>query len=108
MFIKIAITEIDRPDHPSKQITQKVFQNSLKRQGWTFIKKKKTAINRSDRQNTEKYNFTIFTYRKVIRKLNQTQCHHSTTITQSNLYEVNSSGYFKCKGSFTEEFQSFF
>ena len=41
MFIKIAITEIDRPDRPSKQITQKVFQNLLKRQGWTFIKEKK-------------------------------------------------------------------
>ena len=52
MFIKIAITEIDRPDHPSKQITQKVFQNLLKRQGWTFIKEK-TVINCLDRQNTK-------------------------------------------------------
>ena len=35
---------------------------------------------------------------------------HSTTIAQlktlSNLYEVNSSRHYKCKGPFTEEFQS--
>ena len=107
MFIKIAITEIDRPDRPSKQITQKVFQNLLKRQGWTFIKKKKNSDQLLGSPKTqEKYNFTIFTYHKVIRKLNQTQHHHSTTITQSNLYKVNSSRYYKCKGLFTEEFQS--
>ena len=46
------------------------------------------------------------TYHKVIRKLNQTQCHHSTTITRSNLYKGNSSRHYKCKGLFTEEFQS--
>ena len=107
MFIKTAITEIDRPDRPSKQITQKVFQNLLKRQGWTFIKKEKKQLAITQITKTqEKYNFTIFTYHKVIRKLNQTQCHHSTTSTQSNLYEVNSSGYYKCKGLCTEEFQS--
>ena len=110
MFIKTAITEIDRPDCPSKQITQKVFQNLLKRQGWTFIKKeKKKKKQRSIAQiarTQEKYNFTISTYHKVIQKLNQTQRHHRTTITQSNLYKVNSSGYYKCKGLFTEEFQS--
>ena len=47
------------------------------------------------------------TYHKVIQKSDQTQCHHSTTITQSNLYKVNSSRYYKCIGLFTEEFQSF-
>ena len=36
----------------------------------------------------------------------QTQCHHSATITLSKLYEVNSSRHYKCKGLFTEEFQS--
>ena len=46
------------------------------------------------------------TYHKVTRKFNQTQHHHSTTITQSNLYKVNSSRHYKCKGLFTEEFQS--
>ena len=40
--------------------------------------------------------------------MNQTQHHHSTPITQSNLYEVNSSRHYKCKGLFTEEFQSYF
>ena len=45
-------------------------------------------------------------YCKVTLKLNQTHCHHSTTITQSNLYEVNSSRHYKCKGLFTEEFQN--
>ena len=51
MFMKIAIIEIDHPDCPSKQITQKDFQNLLKRQGWTSIKEK-TVINCSDHQNT--------------------------------------------------------
>ena len=46
------------------------------------------------------------TYHKVIQKSDQTQRHHSTTITQSNLYEVNSSRHYKSKGLFTEEFQS--
>ena len=46
------------------------------------------------------------TIRKVTLRSNQTQCHHSTIITQSNLYEVNSSRHYKCKGLFTEEFQS--
>ena len=46
------------------------------------------------------------TYSKVTLRSNQTQHHHSTTITQSNLYEVNSSRHYKCKGLFTEEFQS--
>ena len=40
--------------------------------------------------------------------MNQTQHHHSTPITQSNLYKVNSSRHYKCKGLFTEEFQSYF
>ena len=57
-----------------------------------------------------KYKRTIIllfsTYYKVTLKPYQTQCHHSTTITQSNLYEVNSSRHYKCKGLFTEEFQS--
>ena len=43
---------------------------------------------------------------KVTLRLNQTQHHHSTIITQSNLYKVNSSRHYKCKGLFTEEFQS--
>ena len=43
---------------------------------------------------------------KVTLRSNQTQCHHITIITQSNLYEVNSSRHYKCKGLFTEEFQS--
>ena len=48
------------------------------------------------------------TYQKVIRKLDQTQRHHSTTITLSNLYEVNSSRHYKCKGLLTEEFSKYF
>ena len=50
----------------------------------------------------------FFTYCKVTQKSNQTQRQHSTTITQSNLYEVNSSRHYKCKGLFMEEFQSIF
>ena len=56
----------------------------------------------------EKYNFTIFYIFQSNSKSNQTQHHHSTIITQSRLYEVNSSRYYKCKGLFTEEFQSIF
>ena len=110
MFIKIAITEIDRPDSPSKQITQKVFQDLLKRQGWTFIKKKKkqrsiTWITKTQ----EKYSFTIF---YLSQSNSKNRIKHSTTIvhlkTQSNLYKVNSSRHYKCKGLFTEEFQQYF
>ena len=43
---------------------------------------------------------------KVTLKSNQTQRHHSTTITQCNLYKVNFNRHYKCKGLFTEEFQS--
>ena len=46
------------------------------------------------------------TQHKVAQKFNETQRHHSITITQSNLYEVNSSRHYKCKGLFTEEFKS--
>ena len=107
MFIKTAITEIDRPDCPSKQITQKVFQNLLKRQGWTFIKEKKKQQSIAQIAKTqEKYNFTIF----YIFQITPYGIEHSATIaqlkTQSNLYKVNSSRHYKCKGSFTEEFQS--
>ena len=34
------------------------------------------------------------------------QRYYSKTITLSNLYEGNSSRHYKCKGVFTEEFQS--
>ena len=107
VFIKIVTTEIDRPDRPSKQITQKVFQNLLKRQGWTFNTEKKQNSDQSlgSSKTQEKYNLTIFYLSQNNSKLDQTQCHHSTTITQSNLYEVNSSRHYKCKGLFTEEFQ---
>ena len=50
----------------------------------------------------EKYNFTI----PYTCKVTQDQIKHSATIvhlrkTQSNLYEVNSSRHYKCKGLFT-------
>ena len=51
MFSKIAITEIDRPDRPSKQITQRVFQSSLKIQGWTSIEEK-TVTDHLNHQNS--------------------------------------------------------
>ena len=45
-------------------------------------------------------------------KVTQNRIKYSTTIvhlkTQSNLYEVNSSRHYKCKGLFTEEFQQYF
>ena len=45
-------------------------------------------------------------------KVTQNRIKHSATIvhlkTQSNLYEVNSSRHYKCKGLFTEEFQQYF
>ena len=66
----------------------------------------RTAINHSNGKTQEKYNFSIFTYRKVTQKFNQTQCHHSMTKALSNLYEVNSNRHYKCKGLVTEEFQS--
>ena len=66
------------------------------------------AINHSDHQTQRSIILLFSTYHKLTRKFNQRQCHHSTTITQSNLYEVNSSRHYKCKGLFTEEFQSFF
>ena len=43
----------------------------------------------------EKYNLTIFYLSQNNSKLDQTWHHHSTTITQSNLYEVNSSRHYK-------------
>ena len=68
--------------------------------------------NSDQAHGSPKYNRSIIllfsTYHKVTQKLNQTQCHHRTTITQSNLYEVNSSRHYECKGLFTEEFQSIF
>ena len=101
------ITEIDHPNHPPKQNIQKAFQSLLKRQGWTSIEKKK---NSDQSLGLPKYKRSIIllfsTYCKVTRKLNQTQRHHSTTKTRSNLYEVNSSRHYKGKGLFTEEFQS--
>ena len=107
MFIKIETTEIDHPDCPSKEITQKVFQNLLKRQGWTFKTEKKNSDQSLGSQKTQvRYNLTIFYLSQNNSKLDQTRRHHSTTITQSNLYEVNSSRHYKCKGLFTEEFQS--
>ena len=55
-----------------------------------------------------KYSFTIF----YIFQITSYGIEHSTTIaqlkTQSNLYEVNSSRHYKCKGLFTEEFQQYF
>ena len=45
-------------------------------------------------------------------KVAQNRIKYSATIvhlkTQSNLYEVNSSRHYKCKGLFTEEFQQYF
>ena len=45
-------------------------------------------------------------------KVTQNQIKHSATIvhlkTQSNLYEVNCSRHYKCKGLFTDEFQQYF
>ena len=99
---------IDHPGRPSKQIIQKAFQSLLKRQGWTSIERKKKNSDQS--LGSPKYKRSIIllfsTYRKVTRKFNQTQHHHSTTIIRSNLYEVNSSRHYKCKELFTEEFKS--
>ena len=62
-----------------------------------------------DHQNYKRSIILLFsTQLKVTLRSNQTQCHNSTIITQSNLYEINSSRHYKCKGLFTEEFQSFF
>ena len=55
-----------------------------------------------------KYSFTIF----YIFQITSYGIEHSATIaqlkTQSNLYEVNSSRHYQCKGLFTEEFQQYF
>ena len=68
-------------------------------------KKKQRSIARIAKTQ-EKYNFTIF----YIFQITPYGIKHSTTIaqlkTQSNLDEVNSRRHYKCKGSFTEEFQS--
>ena len=108
MFIKIAIIEIDRSERPSIQNIQKAFQSSLKRQRWTPSRGKQGSSTQIT-EIQEKYNFTI----SYTCKVTQDRIKHSTTIvhlrkTQSNLYEVNSSRHYKCKGLFTEEFQQYF
>ena len=88
------------------RLCRKLFHSLLKRQGWTSIWEK----NSDQSLGSPKYKRSIIllfsTQHKVTRKFNETHHHHSTTITQSNLYEVNSSRHYKCKGLFTEEFQS--
>ena len=67
---------------------------------------KDIATDRMDRQFYRSI-FLLFTIQlKVILRSSQTQRYHSITITQSNLYEGNSSRHYECKGLFTEEFQS--
>ena len=100
------ITEIDCPDCPSKQITQKVFQ-CLSKGTRVDIHQGKNSDQPFGSPKYKRSIILLFSiYRKVTRKFNQTQHHHSTTITQSNLYKANSSRHYKCKGLFTEEFQS--
>ena len=59
-----------------------------------------------------KFKRSIILLFRTYFKVTQNQIKHSTTIvhlkTQSNLYEVNSSRHYKCKGLFTEEFQQYF
>ena len=90
--------------HPNR--SQKVFQ-SLPKETRVDIHQGKNSDQSLGSPIYKRSIILLFsTYRKVTQKLNQTQHHHSTTITQSNLYEVNSSRYYKCKGVFTDEFQS--
>ena len=90
------------------RLHRKSFRIYLRDKGGHSSRNKKKNSDQLLRSPKHKRSIILlfFTYHKVIRKLNQTQRHHSTTITQGNLYEVNSSRYYKCKGSFTEEFQS--
>ena len=71
------------------------------------IHQEDTATDCSDRQITKKSIILIFSGQlKVTLRSSQTQYHYSKIITLSNLYEVNSSRHYECKGLFTEEFQS--
>ena len=88
------------------RLHRKFFRVYLKRQGWTSMKEKNSDQLLRSPKHKRSIILLFSTYHKVIRKLNQTQRHHSTTITQGNLYEVNSSRHYKCKGLFTEEFQN--
>ena len=59
-----------------------------------------------------KFNRSTFLLFLTYFKVTQNQMKHSATTvhlkTQSNLYEVNSSRHYKCKGLFMEEFQQYF
>ena len=99
--------EIDCPGRPSKQIIQKAFQIIFETQGWTSIKLQRHSNRPLGSLNYKRSIILLFsTQLKVTLRSNETQHHHSTIITQSNLYEVNSSRHYECKGLFTEEIQS--
>ena len=78
----------------------------------------KTKVDILQRKNSDqvlrspKFKRSIILLFLTYFKVTQNQIKHSTTIvhlkTQSNLYEVNSSRHYKCKGLFTEEFQQYF
>ena len=87
------------------RLHRKYFRVHLRDKGGHPLRKKQRLIARIAKIQ-EKYNFAILYIFQSNAKSNQTQCHHSTSITQSNLYEVNCSRYYKCKVLFTEEFQS--
>ena len=88
------------------RLHRKSFRIHLRDKGGHSSRKKNSDQSLGSPKHKRSIILLLSTYHKVIRKLNQTQHHHSTTITQSNLYKVNSSRHYKCKGLFTEEFQS--
>ena len=89
-----------------KRLYRKHFSFVLETQGWTSIRKTHRLTTRIAKI-TERSKILIFSSQlKVTLRSSQIRCHHSTIITQSNLYEVNSSRHYKCKGLITEEFQS--
>ena len=68
--------------------------------------------NRDQPPRLPKFKRSIILLFRTYFKVTQNRIKHSTTIvylkTQSNLYKVNSSRHYKCKGLFTEEFQQYF
>ena len=78
----------------------------------------KTKVDILQRKNSDqatrspKFKRSVILLFHTYFKVTQNRIKHCATIihlkTQSNLYKVNSSRHYKCKGLFTEEFQQYF
>ena len=106
ILLKQAIIEIDRLECPSKQIIQKSFSE--------FTQETRVDIPQEEKSDqplrSPELKRSIILLFSTYFKVTQNRIKHSATIAhlklKSNFYEVNSSRHYKCKGLFTEEFQS--